>query len=74
MVPKIEAMASPIGLSLMANTQPANVIKSVLTIKSALRPKLSARAVIRIVITAPPASAAVKIQPIAARLSPTESR
>lgn len=61
-------------LSLTANIHPASAISAAPAINSALRPRRSATPVMMIVITAPPASAAVKIQPIAAGPNPTASR
>ena len=74
MVPKIAASIRRIGLSLTANAQPASAISSAPTISKVFRPKLSATAVMMIVITAPPARAAVNIQPIAVVLKPMASR
>ncbi len=74
MVPKTAAIDSHSGLLLSANTQPADAIRRAPMIRSALRPKLSATDVMMIVISAPPARAAVNIQPIAAGLTPTASR
>ena len=70
----LKGVMSKTGSRLSANIEPANAIRTAPTIKSARRPNLSATAVMMMVITAPPASAAVKIQPIAAGLSPTVSR
>ena len=74
MVPKIAANTKRIGFSLTAKIQPASAISIAPKISSALRPKLSATAVIKTVITAPPARAAVKTQPMAVVLNPTASR
>jgi len=68
MVPKLAARVSSMGLAVMAKTPPAIAINTVPKINSVFRPQLSATSVIRMVIAAPPASAAVKIQPMAVAL------
>src|SRR5262245_6441493 len=72
--PKIAAKASNHGSLLTAKTQPAIAISTAPKISNVFRPKLSATVVMIIVITAPPASAAANIQPMAVVVSPIPSR
>ncbi len=74
MVPNTAARVKNIGLLLTANTQPASAMSSAPKISSFFRPNLSAMEVMTTVIRAPPASAAVKIHPMAVLLSPIVSR
>ena len=73
-VPMIAAIIRAAGLAVFANTTPAIAIMTAPAISMRRRPIRSAMVVISTVITAPPASAAVKMPPMVDSRSPRLAR